>query len=74
MGRHRIPPTRRTGGTTMSEVLGTLVILAFGPLGVAALQGKMQLGTTESYQRAQAVVLLEDMGARVTANQANAAA
>ncbi len=64
---------RRMGGTTMIEVLVTLVILAFGLLGVAALQGKMQLGTIESYQRAQAVVLLEDMAARIAANQANAA-
>ncbi|MBA5690697.1 type IV pilus modification protein PilV [Duganella sp. LX47W] len=58
----------------MIEVLVTLVILAFGLLGVAALQGKMQLGTIESYQRAQAVVLLEDMGARIQSNRASAAA
>ncbi|MBA5606089.1 type IV pilus modification protein PilV [Duganella sp. FT3S] len=57
----------------MIEVLVTLVILAFGLLGVAALQGKMQMGTIESYQRAQAVVLLEDMSARIQANGANAA-
>ena len=73
MARHRLPAPRRVRGTTMIEVLVTLVILAFGLLGVAALQGKMQLGTIESYQRAQAVVLLEDMTARIGANQASAA-
>lgn len=71
-------PTRplrpgRARGTTMIEVLVTLVVVAFGLLGIGALQAKMQLGTIEAYQRAQAVVLLEDMSARLSANAANAA-
>lgn len=73
MRHQRYPAASRMGGTTMIEVLVTLVILAFGLLGVAALQGKMQMGTIESYQRAQAVVLLEDMTARMQANRAAAA-
>lgn len=56
----------------MVELLVTLVILAFGLLGVAIMQSKMQVGTIESFQRAQGVVLLEDMSARISANGANA--
>jgi type IV pilus assembly protein PilV len=55
-------------GTTLIEVLVTVVLLAFGLLGIAALQSKAQVGTVESYQRAQAVVLLQDMRARLTSN------
>jgi type IV pilus assembly protein PilV len=56
------------GGTTLIEVLVTVVLLAFGLLGIAALQAKAQVGTLESYQRAQAVVLLQDMRARLSSN------
>ena len=60
-------------GLTLVEVLVTVVVLAFGLLGIAALQAKMQVGTVESYQRAQAVVLLDDMRARLLGNPAHAA-
>jgi type IV pilus assembly protein PilV len=60
-------------GTTLVEVLVTMVVLAFGLLGIAAFQAKAQVGTLESYQRAQAVVLLQDLRARMAGN-ANAAA
>jgi len=59
-------------GTTMIEVLVTMVILAFGLLGLIGLQGKMQLASFESYQRAQAVVLLTDMVDRLIANRGTA--
>lgn len=55
-------------GTTLLEVLITVVLLAFGLLGIAAFQAKAQVGSIEAYQRAQAVVLLEDMQARMTGN------
>jgi type IV pilus assembly protein PilV len=70
----RTPGAGRQRGTTMIEVLVTMVILAFGLLGIAAFQSKAQMGNIESYQRAQAMVLLEDMSARMTTNSANAAA
>ncbi|QYF96154.1 type IV pilus modification protein PilV [Massilia sp. PAMC28688] len=57
----------------MIEVLVTVVILAFGLLGIAAFQAKAQVGSVESYQRAQAVVLMEDMHARISASPALAA-
>lgn len=52
-------------GFTLLEVLITLIILAIGLLGLASLQSKIQLGQVESYQRAQAVLLLEDMVNRI---------
>lgn len=64
---------RRFAGFTMIEVLVTLVILLLGLLGLVGLQSRAQVGETESYQRAQALVLLRDMADRVNANRANAA-
>ena len=57
----------------MLEVLVTIVILAFGMLGLAGLQGKIFTAEMESYQRAQAVVLINSMVERINANR-NAAA
>lgn len=64
---------QRQRGTTMLEVLVTILILAFGMLGLAGLQAKIHLAEMEVYQRAQAVVLLSDMVERINANRANAA-
>lgn len=58
-------------GMTLLEVLITIVILAFGLLGLAGLQGRMQVAEFESYQRAQAVVLLQDMVDRIRSNPKN---
>lgn len=57
----------------MIEVLVTIVILAFGILGVVGLQARMQISEVESYQRSQALVLLNDMASRLEANRNNAA-
>ena len=64
----------RVRGTSLIEVLVTLVIVAFGLLGVAAFQAKAQVGSVESYQRAQAIILLEDMTSRINTNTAQAGA
>lgn len=61
-------------GLTMLEVLITIVILAFGLLGLAGLQARMQVAEIESYQRAQGIVLLQDMVDRINANRQNATA
>ena len=58
----------------MIEVLIALVITAVGLLGMASLQGKAQLAEMESYQRAQALILLQDMAGRLRANRAGRAA
>lgn len=68
--RHR-PGAQR--GTSLIEVLITMVILAFGLLGLAGMQSKLHLTSTESYQRAQAIVLLSDIGERISANRVEAA-
>ena len=60
-------------GSSMVEVLVTLVILAFGLLGVAGLQTKIGVAEMESYQRAQALVALTQMTERLSANTAQAA-
>jgi type IV pilus assembly protein PilV len=53
----------------MVELLVTLVILAFGLLGLAGLQAKVQAASVESYQRAQAIILLDDMANRIAVNR-----
>lgn len=61
-------------GSTMIEVLVTLVIIAFGLLGLAGLQTRMQVSEVEAYQRSQALLLLNDMASRLNNNRTNAAA
>jgi len=66
------PRYARQHGTSLVEVLVTLVILAFGLLGVAGLQAKMSLAEMESYQRSQAILALTEMTERMSANAAQA--
>lgn len=56
----------------MIEVLVTMVIIAFGLLGMAGLQMRMQTSEMEAYQRSQALLLLNDMANRIAANRNNA--
>lgn len=65
---------RRQIGVSLIEVLVTIVILAIGLLGFAGLQSKLQVSEMESYQRSQALILLQDMASRVATNRNNAAA
>lgn len=62
----------RQRGISLVEVLVAMIILAVGLLGLVVLQGRIQVLQTESYQRAQALVLLNDMSARVSLNRINA--
>ena len=59
----RIPA--KLGGFSMIEVLVSLLIIVFGLLGLAGLQIRIQQAEFESYQRAQALVLLQDMVERI---------
>jgi type IV pilus assembly protein PilV len=68
------PRYTRQRGVSLIEVLVTLLILAFGLLGVAGLQAKMSLAEMESYQRSQAILALTEMTERMSANPAQAAA
>jgi len=65
--------TSRQAGTSLVEVLVTIVITAIGLLGLAGMQSRLQTSEMESYQRAQALLLLEDMASRLTTNRAAAA-
>ena len=56
-------------GASMIEVLVTMVIIAFGLLGMAGLQVRMQTSELESYQRSQALLLLNDMANRIATNR-----
>jgi type IV pilus assembly protein PilV len=60
-------------GFSMIEVLVTIVILTIGLLGLAGMQSRLQLSEMEAYQRAQALILLEDMASRISANRSPAA-
>jgi len=64
---------RAAAGFTLLEILITLIILAVGMLGLANLQSKIHITEIESYQRAHAVLLLQDMVDRLRTNRANAA-
>lgn len=68
------PSRSEQAGFSLLEVLVTIIVLAFGLLGLAGLQMRVQVAEMESYQRAQALVLMNDMVERITANRANAAA
>lgn len=69
-----LPGGRRDqAGLALIEVLITIIILAFGLLGMAGLQGKALTAELESYQRAQAIVLAQDMVDRIQARRKSAA-
>lgn len=62
----------RERGVGLIEVLVTVVILLVGLLGSVGLLGRATMAQVESYQRAQALVLLKDMADRLNANRDNA--
>ncbi|MGH8571903.1 MAG: type IV pilus modification protein PilV [Gammaproteobacteria bacterium] len=59
-------------GFAMVEVLVSIAIILVGLLGLAGLQARAQEAEMESYQRAQALVLLQDMVDRINANRQTA--
>lgn len=73
VGRSLLQRRRAVGGASMIEVLVTIVIIAFGLLGMAGLQVRLQVSEMESYQRSQALLLLNDMANRIATNRNNAA-
>jgi len=68
----RPAPAAGQRGVTLMEVLVTIAILTIGLLGVAGLQARMRLAQAESYHRAHAVLLLQDMVDRLNANRYDA--
>ena len=63
MSAHR--SRARVRGSSLIEVLVTVVILALGLLGMAGLQSRSHTLEFESYQRGQALILLHDMVGRI---------
>src|SRR2546421_9402290 len=59
----------RQSGFTLLEVLVALTILVFGLLGLIGMQAQSQIATFESYQRGQALILVQDMADRVATNR-----
>jgi type IV pilus assembly protein PilV len=59
---------RRQTGVSIIEVMVTLVILLFGLMGLAGMMAQSQRSELESYQRVQALVLLQDMAGRISSN------
>ncbi len=57
-------------GATMLEVLVTMLIIMIGLLGAVGLMVRASTSQMESYQRVQALILLEDMRNRIEANRA----
>lgn len=72
LSRH-YPSMRAARGVVLFEVMISIVILAVGLLGLAKLQASTRQIEMESYQRAQAVILLQDMVGRLSANNKAAA-
>jgi type IV pilus assembly protein PilV len=68
-----MPPRRLSAGFALVESMVTIVVIAFGLLGVAGLVSRSFVSETEANQRTQAALLLQDMVARIEANRANVA-
>ena len=72
-GRAPSSPERGTqAGFTLLEILIAIVVIAFGLLGLFGLQAKAQKAETESYERVQALVLIQDIVDRMNANRSDA--
>lgn len=56
-------------GSSLIEVLVTLVILMLGLLGLVGLMVQSQRSQVESYQRMQALVVMQDMVNRINTNR-----
>jgi type IV pilus assembly protein PilV len=65
---------RLAAGFALVESMVTIVVIAFGLLGVAGLVSRSFVTETEANQRTQAQLLMQDMVTRIEANRANAAA
>ena len=63
----------RQSGFSLIEVLVTIAILMIGLLGLAALQTNATVAEMEAYQRSQALVLVQDLADRISANKGEAA-
>jgi len=70
----RLNTTRGQTGFSMIEVLVTLLIVAFGLLGLAGFVTRANAVGVESNQRARALALMDDMAERIRNNRSQAGA
>ena len=64
----------KVAGFALVESMVTVVVVAFGLLGIAGLVSRSFTTEVDAMQRAQAAMLLQDMVTRIEGNRANAAA
>lgn len=69
----KIKSGKHQSGFSMIEVLITIIIILVGLLGIAALQARAQMLELESYQRAQALILMSDIVDRINVNRSTTA-
>jgi type IV pilus assembly protein PilV len=62
-------PRRHAAGFALIEVIVTMVLVAFGLLGLAGLVSRSFVAEVEATQRTQALMLLHDMASRIEANR-----
>lgn len=67
--KRRVACRRQQAGVSLIEVLVTLFVLLVGLLGVAGLTLRSQHASMESFQRNQAIFLVQDMVGRINANR-----
>ncbi len=65
----RLHPLHRQAGFNMLEILFSLLVVTTGLLGLAGTQVIAQRAEQESYQRAQAMVLMTDIVDRINTNR-----
>jgi type IV pilus assembly protein PilV len=61
----------QSAGFSLIEVMISIIIIAIGLLGLAGLQAQAMNAEFESYQRSQAVMLVNDMVERIRMNRAS---
>ena len=61
--------SRRQSGVAMLESLVAMTVLMVGMLGICGLQAKTQTSHFEAYQRAHALLLLDDIVNRINSNR-----
>ncbi|MFP3889046.1 type IV pilus modification protein PilV [uncultured Ralstonia sp.] len=65
----RLPRKAAQRGTSLIEILISVVILLLALLGAAGMMARSNQSEMESYQRVQALTMLQDMAARLNANR-----
>lgn len=73
LGRRSAPRKRAMQGVSLVEILVSVVIIAVGLLGIAAMQSMALRGTQSSLESSQAVIQTNSIMEAMRANRANAA-